>query len=90
MSKTFDTMNRKRLFDELDVDELHLVKILISVELEVWNGTTQGNFFFTHTGTPQGDCLSVIQLTFYLPKTLDQLKKKSQLQTDTLNWSRVK
>ena len=73
MSKAFDTINRKKLVEELqevlNEDEVH-IKILLSVELSVQNGKTKGESFQTDVGTPQGDCLSAIQLTFYLANTL--------------------
>ena len=48
VSKVFDTINRKTFIEELeqvlDEDEIHLVKILLSVELAVRNGSTKGIF----------------------------------------------
>ena len=79
MSKAFDTINRKLLIEELSEvlqpDELHPAKILLCVELAVQNGSTKGDFFKTDTGVPQGDCLSAIQFTYYLAKTLKNLEK---------------
>ena len=76
MSKAFDTINRNTLIEELkqvlDEDEIHLVKILLSVELAVRNGSSQSEYFETNVGAPQGDCLSAIQFTFYLANTLNQ------------------
>ena len=76
MSKAFNTINRKTLIEELkqvlDEDEIHLVKILLSVELAVRNGSSQSEYFETNVGAPQSDCLSAIQFTFYLANTLNQ------------------
>ena len=76
MSKAFDTINRKTLMEDLaeivDLDILHLIKILLSVQIAIKCGGTQGFFFKTDTGAPQGDCLSAIEFTFYLAKTLQE------------------
>jgi hypothetical protein len=76
MSKAFDTIDRKTLMDDLaeilDQDILHLIKILLSVELAIKCGNIEGEYFKTDTGAPQGDCLSAIEFTFYLAKTLKQ------------------
>ena len=76
MSKAFNTINRKMLIEELkqvlDEDEIHLVKMLLSVELAVRNGSSQSEYFEANLGAPQGDCLSAIQFTFYLADTLNQ------------------
>ena len=74
MSKAFDTIDRKTLLNELgeilNQDEVHLMKLLLSVNLSVRIGDT-GDRFATDTGAPQGDCLSALEFTFYLAKTLE-------------------
>ena len=65
----------KELSEVLNEDELHLITILLNVKLAVRNESTSGEYFPTDTGAPQGDCLSAIQFTFYLAKTLEQLDK---------------
>ena len=50
--------------------------------LAVRNGKTQGDFFETDTGAPQGDCLSAIQFTYYLAKTLEKLQKSEVPEND--------
>ena len=62
MSKAFDTVDRKKLFEELedilDDDELHLLsKITNQPELKVKVRNTVGGAFTTNTGIMQGDCL---------------------------------
>ena len=75
MSKAFDTIERRTLLNELgeilNTDEVHLMKILLSVNLSVRIGNTVGDRFETDTGAPQGDCLSALEFTFYLAKTLE-------------------
>ena len=49
MSKAFDTINKNTLIEELkqvlDEDEIHLLKILLSVELAMRNGSSQSEYF---------------------------------------------
>ena len=75
MSKAFNKVNRAKLFKDLtailEIDELHLLKILINkVKLSVRCGKTIGETFETNQGVPQGDCLSPIMFIFYLARTL--------------------
>lgn len=89
MSKAFDTINRGQLLSDLDKilkkEELHLLKILLNVELAVKNGTTKGDFFATDTGAPQGDCLSAVQFTYYLAKTLEEHQNHSVPATEGIS-----
>ena len=75
MSKAFDTVDRKKLFEELDDiledDELHLLsKITNQPELKVKLRDTVGESFKTNTGIMQGDCLSAVLFVLYLAKCL--------------------
>ena len=77
MSKAFDTVNRKTLYEDLknilEEDDLHMVTILLKdVRLQTRCGHTLGDFFITDKGVTQGDCLSPVMFTFYLAKTLKQ------------------
>ena len=75
MSKAFDTVDRKKLFEELDDiledDKLHLLnKITNQPELKVKLENTVGESFKTNTGIMQGDCLSAVLFILYLAKCL--------------------
>ena len=54
MSKAFDSINRNILINDLkdiiNIDELHLIKILLEVKLAVKCGNHTTEFFNTHTG----------------------------------------
>ena len=82
MSKAFDTLNRKKLIEDLEnileKDELHLVKIMLQTNLTVRCGKAESEHFTTDTGAPQGDCLSAIEFTLYLAKTLEKTKDNKQ------------
>ena len=76
MSKAFDTVNRKSLFDELQEiqpeDELHMLFILINdVNLKVRRGKTTGEKINTNIGVSQGGCLSPVLFTLYLAAALE-------------------
>jgi len=78
MSKAFDSVYRDVLIEDLqlilDIDELHIIKILIEdVCLAVRNHKTVGKKFKTNIGIPQGDCLSPILFTFYLANALKEM-----------------
>ena len=75
MSKAFDTVNRKLLFEELEnilkPDEMHILAILtnrpkITIKLE----NSYSEDFETYQGICQGDCLSAILFIFYLARAL--------------------
>ena len=75
MPKAFDTVDRKKLFEELedilDGDELHLLsKITNRPELKVKVRNTVGESFKTNIGIKQGDCLSAVLSILYLAKCL--------------------
>ena len=88
MSKAFDCIDRNKLLEDLskilEKDELYLTKILLETELSVRCGRELSDPFKTDTGAPQGDCLSAIEFTYYLAKTLELDTEKEQ-QMDTLN-----
>ena len=76
MSKAFDTVQRKSLFDELQEilpeDKLHMLYILINdVNLKVRCGQTTGEKINTNIGVQQGDCLSPVLFTLYLAAALE-------------------
>ena len=74
LSKAFDNINRNDLIKDLskmlEQNELNLLRILLNVELSVKCIHTVGEGYITDTGAPQGNCLSPIEFTYYLPKTL--------------------
>ena len=75
MSKAFDTVNRKTLFEELqevlEEDEMHLISILTNrPKVQVKIGNSTGNIFEILVGIIQGDVLSGILFIFYLAKCL--------------------
>ena len=70
MNKAFDSIQRATLIQDLDyiidIDELHLVKILLDVKLTVKCGNHISDCFQTDTG----DCASANEFTFYHAKSL--------------------
>ena len=83
MSKAFDMVNRKILFEHLEntleVDELHIMGILTNEpKLKVKIGTDIGNSFTTTKGILQGDCLSAILFVYYLSKCLKEKPKHTE------------
>lgn len=82
MSKAFDTVIRKTLYEDLEKilndDDLHMITILLKdVRLMTRCGHTHGQFFKTNTGVPQGDCLSPVLFTLYLAKALEHVDEES-------------
>ena len=74
MTKTFVTINGEHLYellsDILDPNELSIMNILLKdVTLQLKNNNAKGQTF-TSLGIPQGDSLSAIPYTLYLPNTL--------------------
>ena len=84
MSKAFDTVSRKTLFEELEEvleeDELHLISILTNrSQIQVKVGNSTGNMFETFKGIMQGDILSAILFIFYMAKCLKKpIKTKTK------------
>ena len=81
MSKAFDTVNRKVLFEHLDPllepGELYYLSILTNrPKLKVKLDNTISDPFTTTQGIMQGDCLSAILFIFYLAKALKDSKLK--------------
>ena len=76
MSKAFDSMERKKLLEDLseiiEHEELHIIQILLDVNLVVRCGNELSDEFKTDTGGPQGDGLSGNEFTFYLAKALKE------------------
>ena len=75
MSKAFDTVNRKLLFEELQEilngDEMYLLSVLTNrPKIQVKIGNTIGDAFETLVGIMQGDVLSAILFILYLSKSL--------------------
>ena len=89
MSKAFDTVNRKILFEELEEiledDEMHLISILTNrPQIRVKIGENTGKTFETFVGIMQGDVLSAILFILYLAKCMQKpikTKMKSFLST---------
>ena len=77
MSKAFDTVNRKKLTEDLksvlERDELHMMDILIKdVTMKVKVNDQLGEEFTTTVGIAQGDCLSAVLFIYYLARTLNK------------------
>ena len=75
MSKAFDTVKGKGLFDilreVLDEDELHRIELLVeNVVIQVKVGKEIGDEIKTNSGVPQGDCLSPILFITCLAEAL--------------------
>ena len=75
MSKAFGSIQRNTLIEGLknvlDQDELHLIRILFDMKIAAKCGNYKSPFFSTDTGTPQGDCASASEFTFYLAKSFE-------------------
>ena len=91
MSKAFDSVNRKILFEKLEMilepDELHLLSILTKTpKLKIKVNQTYGELFETKIGIMQGDCLSAVLFIFYLACCLEkELQNIPNKQTLILN-----
>ena len=74
MSKAFDSIDRKKLLQDLkeiiDNDELHIMQKMLNVNIAVRCGKETSDFFATDTGAPQGDCSSATEFILYLAETL--------------------
>ena len=73
LSKAFDTVDGKKLFEILSEilyqDELYVMKVLtedvkVKIEEEI------GDEITTDTGVPQGNCLSALLFILYLAQAL--------------------
>ena len=81
MSKAFDTVNRKLLFQHLEnileKDELHILSILTNrPSLSVKIGKEKGEQFQTYQCIMQGDCLSAILFIYYFAMSMKDENKK--------------
>ena len=68
MSVAFDTINRQKLLDVIEEDELRLIRFLLSnthINLKV-NGTEIRVSFLSNTETPEGESLSPVLFIIYL------------------------
>ena len=80
MSKAFDTVDRKTLFENLEKillpEELHLFSIITrnpSIKVKVNNVFSE--LFSSLVGIMQGDCMSVILFIYYLGCCLQKEKQ---------------
>ena len=75
MSKAFDSIQRNTLTEDLknvlNQDALHLIRILLEMKIAAKCSNYKHRFFSTDTGTPQEDCASASEITFYLAKSLE-------------------
>ena len=81
MSKVFDTVQRKSVFDELQEilpeDELQMLYILINdVNIKVRCVKTTAEIINTNIRVPQGDCLSTVLFTLYLAAALETIRNR--------------
>ena len=68
MSVAFDTINRQKLLDVIEEDELRLIRFQLSnthINLKV-NGTEIRVSFLSNTETPEGEGLSPVLFIIYL------------------------
>ena len=92
MYKGFYTVDKTILLKDLktvlDLDELHLIKIMFKTELIVRSEIEESDFFKTDTGVSKGDGSSATELTLYLARALykknnDHICKKSTIATSS-------
>ena len=79
ISKAFDTVDRNKLFEQLEnilsEDELHILSILTNEpKITVKVGNTLGDQFITSIGIMQGDCLSAVLFIFYLACCINEVE----------------
>ena len=76
MSKAFDSMNRKKLLEDLSEiigeDELQIIQLMLNVNIIVRCGNEYSEPFETDTGGPQGDSSSAKEFTCYLAKAMNK------------------
>ena len=69
MSKGFDSINRNQLIEDLhntiETNELHIISTILKVSLSLRCENTLSKVFQTDTGSPQRDCASALQFTYY-------------------------
>jgi hypothetical protein len=53
---------------------MNFISSILNVELSVKCGSHHSNYFKTDTGAPQGDCAGANEFTFYLAKSLQNMK----------------
>ena len=75
MSKAFDTVNRRKLFEHLErilnPDELHLLSIITNfTKVKMKVNEAHGDLFVTYIGIMQGEWLSALLFIFYLAECL--------------------
>ena len=75
MSRAFDTVNRRKLFERLErilnPDELHILSIITNfTKVKIKVNQAYGELFMTLIGIMQGDCLSALLFIFYLAECL--------------------
>ena len=75
MSKAFDTVNRRTLFEHLErilnPDELHLLSVITNLtKIKIKVNNAIGEMFVALIGIMQGDCLSALLFIFYLAECL--------------------
>ena len=83
MSKAFDTVNRKTLFENLEKilrkDEIHILSIITNEpELRIKLESKKGSKFKTYQGIMQGDCLSAVLFVYYLSCALREEHQKEE------------
>ena len=95
MSKAFDTVDRKILFEHLeqvlDQGELYYLSILTNqpqIKIKLENNISEP--FTTTQGIMQGDCLSAILFFFYLAKALDCDKLKIEAKQNNIFYIKPK
>ena len=75
MRKALMCIQKNTLIEDLknipNQDVLHLIRILFDLKTTAKCGNYKSQFFNVDTGTPQGDCGSVSEFTFYLAKSLE-------------------
>ena len=75
MRKALMCIQKNTLIEDLknipNQDVLHLIRILFDLKTAAKRGNYKSQFFKVDTGTPQGDCGSVSEFTFYLAKSLE-------------------
>ena len=95
MSKAFDTVNRKTLFENLEKnlgkDELHMLSVITNEpELRIKLENRKGAKFKTYQGIMQGDCLSAVLFVYYLSCALREEHQKEEDKVQQLDQNYAK